>query len=280
MKHTFIYTLIGALGLTLTLLPGFSNAVEIKGDSKAVLIAKNVYERPDGKSLKRHLKIELIDEKGEKRERTAFVLRAKEGNEKKTVIIYDSPRSIKGTAFLSRDKQEGAEGKDQYLYLPSLKRERRIPSSERGDYFLGTDFTYEDVKNELKFDPQDYEFSQEGDFNALVGGQKTTVLVGKARTEQKSKELGYSYFQAYIDPTTWMVIQADFYDLKKQKLKTVLVDDIEKIDGIVTAKRISVKNHQTGHGTRFIYSNIKYTDKLDSSLFEFDSIAKGPKSYE
>lgn len=255
-------------------------AVEIKGDAKGVDVAKKVFDRPDGSALKRKLQIELIDAKGEKRERSAMVLRARNEREKKTIIMYDAPLSIKGTAFLSKDKLDGSEIRDQFLYLPALKRERRIPSSERGDYFLGTDFTYEDVKNELKFDPKDYEFSFKGDGGPLLGAQKTVVIEGRSRSEKISKELGYSHFIATVDPSNSMVLVAEFFDVKSQKLKTVTVQEIEKIQGIFTAKKIDVKNHQTGHGTRFIYSDVQYSESMDSRLFEFDSIAKGPKTYQ
>ena len=76
------------------------------------------------------------------------------GDGDKSLSIFDTPRDVKGTAFLSFSHKEGPD--DQWLYLPAARKTRRISAADRGDYFLGTDFTFEDVDNEGKHELEDY----------------------------------------------------------------------------------------------------------------------------
>lgn len=255
-------------------------AVDLQGDEQGRKIASQVYNRADGDIVKRKLRIELIDAKGDVRERSAIVLRQRDDATKQTVFMYDSPRSIRGTAYLSTDRlQKGAED-DQFLYLPALKKERRIPASERGDYFLGTDFSYEDVRNELKFTPGDYRFEFQGEMSGLVGGGSAKLIKAVVVSDSIANELGYHSIDISVDPSNWMVMQAKYYDKQGQAIKTTDVADVREVNGIATAHKITVTNHQTGHVTRFNYSDVEYLSSRQDDLFRFDTISQGPRRFQ
>ena len=103
----------------------------------------------------RKLTMRLSNSRGKTRTRETHGYRKYYGDEKRTVLFYDSPSSTRGTGLLSIDHGDGSDN-DQWLYLPAARKIRRISASDRGDYFLGTDFTFEDVDNEGKLELGDY----------------------------------------------------------------------------------------------------------------------------
>ncbi|MEE9254559.1 MAG: MMPL family transporter, partial [Pseudomonadales bacterium] len=113
-------------------------------------IMQSVVARDEGEYVTRKLRMEMTDRRGVTRVRETHGYRRYFGAEKRTVVFYLSPTNVKGTGFLTYDYPDAERDDDQWLYLPALRKVRRISASDRGDYFLGTDFTYEDVKKEGK----------------------------------------------------------------------------------------------------------------------------------
>ena len=132
----------------------------------------------------------------------------------------------------------------------------RIPDAERGKYFLGTGFSYEDIKSELKFSADDYRFERldapPGENGGLLG------LYALPHTDAVARELGYGALRAAVDPETWMPMRIEFEDMKGHPLKTVEVGEVEMIDGVWTAGSISVDHHQKNHRTVFQYNAVSY----------------------
>ncbi|MEJ2515661.1 MAG: outer membrane lipoprotein-sorting protein [Gammaproteobacteria bacterium] len=235
------------------------------GDMSARLVAERVAGRPVGSAVERELQMTLTDRRGKTRERGAVVLRKTAEGVRKIRFSFTSPKSIRDTTFLSHDPEDPAEDDNRWLYLPATGKVRRIPPSDRGDYFLGTDFTYEDIDSQLKFDLDDYEFSllqaQPGD------GDNVVRIAGKAASDAVRQELGYGGFSAVIDTGSWMPVRIEFQDPAGQPLKTVNVLEVEQVAGIWEARAISVENHQTGHSTSFRYTRIDFgADIPDAAL--------------
>ncbi|MBM3262225.1 MAG: outer membrane lipoprotein-sorting protein [candidate division Zixibacteria bacterium] len=219
-------------------------------------IARNINARDDGKSLSRKLTMQLIDGKGKSSERVTNGFRKYFGMEKRTVLIYESPQNVKGTGFLVYDYPDPKKADDQWLYLPAMRKVRRISAAERGDYFLGTDFTYEDMKNETKVTIEDYTWKTTGTEN--VDGNRCYVVEATATSDKVAKELGHAKAIRWVDAKNWVTRKSEFYDAKGVKLKTLLGKDIREVQGIWTMHRMEMENHKTNHKTVFIFSNIDY----------------------
>lgn len=240
-------------------------------DSLADKVALSVQARPDGHASQRTIEMTLIDRRGKTRQRNAEIYRTQSDGLRYTLVQYTSPKRIRNTAFLSHD--EISNGRDErWLYLPATKKVRRIPGSDRGDYFLGTDFTYEDMNGQLKFDNKDYEFSYVK--SADINGRQAHVIKGVPVSKEVSKELGYGGLVATIDEGSWLPIEIEFVDPDQRPLKIVSVPSFKKIDGIWTPLRIEASNHQTGHQTVFEYKEINYLNSLDSGIFEPSSLSR------
>ena len=279
--RTFRSALIAAavLSVTLSTLGGGTFADASESPSGDEIVAK-VNARDDGDHVTRKVTMEMIDRRGKTRERETFGYRKYFGEDKKTVIFYLSPSNIKDTGFLTFDYADEATDDDQWLYLPAARRVRRISSADRGDYFLGTDFTYEDIKKESKFSATDYTHTAIGEEE--IDGHHCYILEAIPVDEATAKELGYGKVQSWVDSEIWMARKSEFWDIRMNPLKTTRTTDILEIDGIWTATRIEIDNHKTGHKTVFKFDDIDYQSAVDEDVFTERARVRergGPRSH-
>ena len=243
-------------------------------------------ELPDGKTLVeqvnalnegehviRNLHMKMIDRRGKERERDTISFRKFFGEDKKTILFYKSPSNVKDTAFLTFDYKDESVDDDQWLYLPALRKVRRISASDRGDYFLGTDFTYEDIKKEGKVAIEDYTYKTVG--REILNDIDTYKVEATTVDDETSKELGHSKFLMWIDSEIKIVRKSIFFDLNGNKLKTVKTGDIRKVDDIWTRHKLNVQNHKTGHQTIFTFSEVDYISSVDDRLLNKQSLMRG-----
>jgi hypothetical protein len=264
----------GAVAAAVLLLTGLfvaeqGRAAEWSGEE----VARRIAERPEGEATRRVIDITLTDRRGKTRERSALVLKRNDADARTTRFSYLAPKSVYDVAFLSRDYHDPERSDDRWLYLPATRKVRRIPASDRGDYFLGTDFTYEDIQSELKLPLADYDFTYDG--TSVADGAELLRLSGTAKTPAIARELGYGGFRALVDPGTWLFREIRFDDVDGQLLKTVTVHAMREDDGIWTATDIEVVNHQTDHETRFHYREVAYPDDLPGQAFQPAALGRG-----
>ncbi len=236
-------------------------------------VARRINARDEGVAVSRSLEMELIDKRGGSRIRKTRSFRKNYGEVKKTAIFYLEPKNIKDTAFLTFDYADPERDDDQWLYLPAVRRVRRISASDRGSYFLGTDLTYDDVKRETKVTLEDYRWKTLGEDR--VGGHHCFVVEAIPVDDRTSRELGYSKVVSCVDSEIWMVRVADYWDIRGAHLKTVAVTDIQQVQGIWTQLRVEVDNHRRGHRSVFVFSDVDYESGLDDDLFTEQMLRRG-----
>jgi Protein of unknown function (DUF1329). len=109
-------------------------------------IIQRVKDRPDGNTRYAEMQLTLIKKNGDKRERKMVSWAMDEGKDTKKIMFFTYPGDVKGTGFLTWDYDQAGKEDDKWLYLPAMKKTRRISgSSSKTDYFMGTDFTYDDM---------------------------------------------------------------------------------------------------------------------------------------
>ena len=259
--------IVAAIGLSSFAFP--VHADELTGRE----VMEQVAARDDGIQVTRTLTMELTDRRGKTRVRTTHGFRKYFGGEKRTVLFYTSPANIKDTAFLTYDYPDATIDDDQWLYLPAARKIRRISASDRGDYFLGTDFSYEDIKNENKPNLADYHHKRLG--IEIIDGAECIVVEGIPVSDKVSRELGYGRVLTWVDPTFWMPRKSEFWDIKNNPLKIIHVKDIRLVDGIWTSHEIHAENYKTGHKTRFSFSDVDYKSEVKDSWFETRQLRRG-----
>ena len=260
---------IGLLAIGL-LFPAVSNGQPLPS---GISIADKTHARNEGISMSRTLIMELKDKRGKVRVRETTSLRKYIGNEKRLVIFYQTPKSVMGTAFLTYDYPDPSIDDDQWLYMPALRKTRRISAANRGDYFLGTDLTYEDIKLETRISRDDYNYKTVG--KETIDGQETYILEGTPKTKKIAKELGYSKVKLWVDAKIWMLRKAESWDVAGNHLKTTEIRDIRQVQDIWTYHQIFVKNHKTNHETIFRISDIDYKTVLNDDVFTKETLVNG-----
>jgi len=236
-------------------------------------IAKNINARDEGVAVSRTLLMEMTDRHGKQRTRKTKAFRKYFGAEKRTVIFYLEPKNVRDTGFLTWDYPEADKDDDQWLYLPAMRKVRRISASDRGDYFLGTDLTYEDIKLETRVSIQDYKRKTIGEDE--VDGHHCFIVEETPVSGEVADELGYGRVEQCVDDEIWIVRRSKFWDTNGNPLKTVQVGDIRKVQGIWTQHQIEVKNDKTGHSTKFIFSDVDYKSRVADDLFTQNSLRRG-----
>ena len=262
-----------SLLLAAALLLGFSSNSEAQTNDQAQRISQAVADRAEGIAMRRTIDMELVSRRGRVENRKAIVHKQSDGEVRKTRITFVEPQKSRDVTFLSHDYQAASATDERWMYLPASRRVRRIPASQRGNSFLGTDFSYEDIQSELKFKLEDWDFEYSGNDNSE--GRIRHQLQGTPSDPRIARELGYGAFSAIIDEASWMPIKIEFVDPRERQLKTIEVLDFELIDGIWTARHIVATNHQTGHTTEFIFNDIQYTTDLDENLFQPQTLSRG-----
>jgi len=236
-------------------------------------IARMTDERDDGAFVTQTLKMQLIDKRGKQRERTTQTFRKYYGKERRQAIFYMEPSNIEGTAFLVYDYPEKGRDNDQWLYLPALRKTRRISAANRGDYFLGTDMTYEDISLGSKLSMNDYNYQYLN--SEVVDGHESYVIEATPVDDKTAKELGYSKAQVWVDAKNAMIHKAEYWDIAGNHLKTLHVTDIRKVDGIWTGHKLEIINHKTGHKTIFTFSDVDYGSAVPDDVFTEEALVIG-----
>lgn len=252
----------------------FAVAMAAKADANADVdadvLATQIVERPTNLGRTGEMYFTLSNAKGKQRIRAAVLQHADLPNITKLAIHFTAPASIRNTGFLSHDADSGPD--QSWLYLPATDRVRRVPASDRGDYFMGTDLTYGDLQDNFKFQLDDWEFAGG---NRQQRNDKTLVSLQGTATKQAQRSLGYHSFTALIDPITLFPVELTYTDQEGEPLKQLRVLEQEQLDGAWIATRFAVKNLQTGHQTLIELRNLRTDTDMDLSRLEADALDLG-----
>ncbi len=178
-------------------------------------------------------------------------------DEDKSLMEFLSPADVKGTKFLSYEHIDKDD--DQWLYLPALKRVKRIASKNKSGAFMGSEFSYEDLG---AFNPKKYKYEGEPT-EATFNGK--AVYVSPAIPI--SKYSGYTKLVSYIDKETFLIQKIEYYDRKHELLKVGTFDGYKKISGVYRMQGITMKNVQNDKTTILKWSDEKIKNGLSSKDF-------------
>ncbi|MFB3140338.1 MAG: outer membrane lipoprotein-sorting protein [Candidatus Acidiferrales bacterium] len=173
----------------------------------------------------------------------------------KSLVLFNTPRDIEGTALLSY--AQILEPDDQWLYLPALKRVKRISSANKSGPFLGSEFAFEDFTS-LELNKFSYRY-----IRTEACGDLTCDVVERTPLYENS---GYTRQLAKIDQDVYQIREVVFYDRRNSLLKTLTLDDYRDYgDGLWRAQLMRMVNHQTGKSTDLVYGDYRFaggqTDK-------------------
>jgi len=236
-------------------------------------IAQKAHDRDEGDNSIANMKMALIDKNNNTRIREIKVFSKKRGADELKLMFFLSPADVKDSAFLTYDYDESNRDDDQWLYLPELQKVKRIASSDKSSSFMGSDFTYSDMTSR---NVEDYEYTIMKE--PVVKGHKTWQMLVTPKSEKTIQESGYTKSVYFIRQDNFVVIQALHYVKEGNRLKYMMVNNLERIDGIWTPLEIQMvtkQGKQTLHKTVLQFSDYKYNQELSESLFTTRTLQKG-----
>ena len=188
-----------------------------------------------------------------------------EGDGDKSMSIFDNPRDVKGTAFLTYTHKTGDD--DQWLYLPALKRVKRISSRNKSGSFMGSEFSYEDIASQ-EVEKYTYKWIRD---EVLEG--KDSYVVEFYPVDKKNS--GYTRRVTWIDKEAYRVWKVEFYDRKDSHLKTLTMGGYEKYNKkFWRAGDMQMVNHQNGKSTLIKFEDYKFKTGLKASDFSQNSLKR------
>ncbi len=227
-------------------------------------IMVQVDERDDGDTRNSSMTMTLVNKRGSRRVRNVISYSKDYGKDSKKVMYFTKPEDVKGTCFLSWEYDDVSKEDDKWLYMPALRKERRISGKSSNDYFMGTDFTYDDM-GDRNVDEDNHTLESED----VYEGRDCWVI--KSVPVEKGE---YTYKKVWVRRDNFMVVHVEYYN-RVGLLKVLSCGRIEQIDGIWTAGEMVMENIQEKHKTVMEFSDIRYNSPVKDSLFTVASIKKG-----
>ena len=182
----------------------------------------------------------------------------------RSLSIFDEPADVKGTAMLTWS--HGLKPDDQWLYLPALKRVKRINSRNKSGPFMGSEFAFEDLGSQ-EVEKYRYRFLREepcGDGQCYVVERKPAY-----------KYSGYTRQVAWIDKDGYRLRKVDFYDRKNELLKTLTVSGYRQyLDHYWRPDIMEMVNHQNGKSTRLEWKNYRFRTGLGEKDFRSQALKR------
>lgn len=241
MNDTF---LIGMIMIVMIFSPLYSTQ-ELSGDE---ILKKEDENSPDSEIMISEMTI--VHKSGAKRVRK---IKAWMKGDDYTLVRFLTPANVKGTGFLSVKDND-------WLYLPALRKVRRIATKEKGGSFMGSDFSYDDVSG----------YSWEEDFNSrLMGmekyqGHECYVL---ELIPKKPGDLSYSKLKRWVDKENFYPVKTEYYDRHGDLLKVLYSSEVEKKEGLWVTKKNEMQNVQKGSKTIIVIKEIEVNPEIPDHMF-------------
>lgn len=186
------------------------------------------------------------------------------GDGDKAIIIFDKPKDVKGTALMTFTHKTGPD--DQWLYLPALKRVKRIASRNKSGPFVGSEFAYEDL-NSQEIEKYTYKYLREESC-----GDKDCFVNQRDPVDEYS---GYTFQNVWVDKKEYIPVKIDFYDRKGDLLKTLVFKDYKQyLNQYWRAGKMVMTNNQTGKKTELHWDNYKFRVGLSDKDFSKNSLKR------
>lgn len=245
----------------LIIVAGFSANAQLTGTE----IVEKAYNRETGDDQTSTLTMTLTNKQGKQRVRKIKQFTKDFGDVEKSIMFFQSPADVKNTSFMNWS-YDSDKNDDQWIYLPALKKTKRISSDSKSDYFMGSDFTYDDL-GDRKLEADTHKLLRE----ETVDGKDCYVV------ESVSKDEDYMYSKTitWIIKDSFIGYQKEFYDEDEDLLKILSIKKYEEMSGIFVITNSEMKNVQKDHKTSMILSDVKINTGVSASKFTERMMMRG-----
>ena len=237
-------------------------------------IMEKVNARDTGDRSITEMEMILIDKKGNKRVRKLKTFGLEKGKDSLSLMFFLSPADVRNTGFLTFDYDESGKNDDQWLFLPALRKTKRIAAGDKSGSFMGSDLNYSDMTSP---DLNLYEYTLMKETE--VKGQKVWQIKAVPKTKAEAEKSGYSKSVVFIRQDNYVMIRGVRWVHKKKRNKYLDVRKLEKIDGIWVSTELHVttkSGKKTLHKTILKQKNVHFNqDEVNEDLFSIRRLEKG-----
>jgi len=237
-------------------------------------IMEKVNARDTGDRSITEMEMILIDKKGNKRVRKLKTFGLEKGKDSLSLMFFLSPADVRNTGFLTFDYDESGKDDDQWLFLPALRKTKRIAAGDKSGSFMGSDLNYSDMTSP---DLNLYEYTLMKETE--VKGQKVWQIKSVPKTKAEAEKSGYSKSVVFIRQDNYVMIRGVRWVHKKKRNKYLDVRKLEKIDGIWVSTELHVttkSGKKTLHKTILKQKNVHFNqDEVNEDLFSIRRLEKG-----
>lgn len=228
-------------------------------------VMEKVYNNPSGEDTQGSLTMTLTNNRGEQRMRTLKQFIKDDGKMEKKIMFFVTPADVKNTSFMNWSYTDGRSD-DQWIYLPALKRTKRISSEGKSDYFMGSDFTYDDLGDRHPNQDNHKLLREE-----TVDGKDCYVV------ESTPKEDDYLYSKTitWVMKDNFLGLKREFYDDRGKLLKVLTIKKFDKVDGFWTILETEMHNVQKNHRTNMKFTDVQKNKGIPDSRFTERSMTLG-----
>jgi Outer membrane lipoprotein-sorting protein len=211
------------------------------------------------------VRMTLVDGAGKKSERVMENLRRRKNGQLQSIVRFRAPAEVAGTAFLMLENAKGES--EQHIYLPGLKRTRRIVGREREGSFMGSDFSYADFERRDTRASAHKRLADED-----VGGVKTYLIES---TPSKGAESSYGKIETWVRQDNFLPLRIKFYDKSGNLQKTLYTKRIRTMEGRPVIVEAQMVNKQTNHSTELVVDNLRPRKDLPDTAFTPTALEHG-----
>lgn len=250
----------------LVLALGIVPAQTVTGTASAYDIMLSVYNRPQPVDMAADLTMTLIDARGKERVRELKQISASFDGIEKKIMEFQSPADVRGTAFMNWSYTVDSRSDDQWIFLPALNRVRRISSDGKGDSFMGSDFSYDDLG--ARHPDQDTHIVIKTE---SINGEACWVIESKPRVPGGT----YSKTISWVSKERTMGLKREFYDRSGALLKVLTVLELKEMGKYLMITHTDMNNVQKKHHTTMQFGSVRIDTKVKDESFTERSLMKG-----
>jgi len=229
-------------------------------------IIDKVYNLPSGDDQTSDLTMTLINKSGSERVRKIKQFTKDFGDVEKSIMFFTAPADVKNTSFMNWTYDDPSKSDDQWIYLPALKKVKRISSDSKSDYFMGSDFTYDDL-GDRKLDDDTHKLLRE----ETIDGVDYYVV----ESIPKDEDYMYSKTITWIRKDNFIGLKKEFYDEDGELLKTLKIKKFKEISGFIVITHSEMENVQKNHRTSMNLDNVKINTGIPNSKFSERMMMRG-----
>ncbi len=250
--------------ITVSILSGLMLA----GDLTGLEVIRKVYDRPTGDDMTANLTMIIENSRGNQRVREIKQYIKDFGDVEKKIMFFLAPADVKNTSFMNWSYDDASKNDDQWIYLPALKKVKRISSDSRSDYFMGSDFTYDDLGDRHP-DEDIHKILRE----EVVDGVDTYVV----ESIPKDEDYMYSRTVTWVVKDSWVGLKKEFYDEDGDLLKILTVKEQKTFGDVIVLTNVKMENVQKNQFTVMELNNVEINTEIPDNIFTERIMKRGVK---